>query len=69
MKGKCGTNLDHGVLLTGYGTSEDGTKYWKVKNSWGADWGMHGYILLEKGVQQDGGQCGILLSPSYPILK
>jgi C1A family cysteine protease len=66
---ECGTNLDHGVLLVGYGVWEDGTKYWKVKNSWSPTWGMDGFILLERGGKQEGGQCGILMGPpSYPNL-
>jgi len=65
--GRCGTNLDHGVLLVGYG-AQNGTKYWKVKNSWGTSWGANGYILLEKGKAQRGGQCGILEYASYPTL-
>jgi len=64
----CGTNLDHGVLAVGYGTL-NGADYYKVKNSWGADWGMDGYILLGRGTSFDpNGQCGILMSPSYPIV-
>ena len=65
--GSCGTNLDHGVLAVGYGTS-DGTDFYKVKNSWGTTWGDDGYILLGRGddFNKGSGQCGMLLSASYP---
>jgi len=69
MTAACGTQLDHGVLAVGYGTdSASGNQFWKVKNSWGADWGMNGYILLGKGKVYNGGagQCGILMDPSFP---
>jgi len=67
LTGKCGTNLDHGVLAVGYGTLSN-TQYWKVKNSWGASWGMNGYVLIEKAKAQKGGQCGILMAASYPTI-
>lgn len=63
----CGTQLDHGVLLVGYGT-DDGKAYWKVKNSWGATWGEKGYIRLSRGVKGPG-ECGLESQPSYPIVK
>lgn len=65
----CGTNLDHGVLLVGYG-SQGGLDYYKVKNSWGASWGQGGYVLLGRGPTYNGkqGQCGIQMDPSYPVV-
>jgi C1A family cysteine protease len=67
--GTCGTNLDHGVLVVGYGT-ESGLDYYKVKNSWSDTWGQGGYILLGRGSEYNAGsgQCGILLQASYPVL-
>jgi len=65
--GTCGTNLDHGVLAVGYGTLS-GSDYYKVKNSWGSSWGMSGYILIQRGSSQKGGQCGMLMEGSYPNL-
>ena len=67
--GTCGTNLDHGVLVVGYGT-DSGLDYYKVKNSWSTSWGEGGYIRLGRGSQYNmgSGQCGILLQASYPVL-
>ena len=63
---QCGTSLDHGVLVVGYGV-DNGIEYWKVKNSWGPDWGEEGYVRLAMGYEQKGGFCGILKQPTYPF--
>eukprot|EP01083_Nonionella_stella_P217136 779714_1 len=57
--GSCGNGCDHGVTITGYGVS-NGLQYWWVKNSWGKQWGMDGYIKICKDCNKNGnqGQCG-----------
>jgi C1A family cysteine protease len=65
----CGTELDHGVLLVGYGVDPSSKKhkhFWKIKNSWGEAWGEDGYIRIAKGGNGLEGQCGVAMQPSYP---
>jgi len=38
--GKCGTSLNQGMLIVGYGfDSASNLTYWKLKNSLGTSWG------------------------------
>jgi len=59
----CGTSLNHGVAVVGYGT-DSGKNYWIVRNSWGSTWGESGYMRLVMGKNE----CGISNSAVYPNL-
>ena len=65
----CGTNIDHGVLIVGYG-NEDGKDYWLIKNSWSENWGDKGYVKIERNDNEFGpGVCGIASTPSFPVVN
>jgi len=56
--------LDHCVELVGYQTTNQATPYWIVRNSWGTDWGIDGYIWLEMGDNA----CGLTNEASTSIV-
>jgi len=44
----CDAEIDHAVLLVGYGTDARYGDYWKIQNSWGAGWGEKGFIRIQR---------------------
>eukprot|EP00958_Prasinococcus_capsulatus_P013561 scaffold1399_cov410-Prasinococcus_capsulatus_cf.AAC.40 len=56
--------VNHAVVAVGYGVSETGEDYFIVRNSWGADWGMEGHFMIQKGVNM----CGLAQCASFPIV-
>ncbi|KAL1195411.1 putative cysteine protease RDL5 [Cardamine amara subsp. amara] len=64
--GTCKTNLNHGVVVVGYGT-ENGRDYWIVKNSRGNTWGEAGYMKMARNIANPRGLCGIAMRASYPL--
>lgn len=66
---KCSSSslqLDHAVLVVGYGVDEiAGKPYFLVKNSWGMDWGIGGYFKI---VRDHTNMCGLATDALYPVI-
>nr|GLL28907.1 ervatamin-B-like [Ipomoea trifida] len=65
FNGECGSGFHHAVTVVGYGTSQEGEKYWLIKNSWGTSWGEEGYMRMARDTSE-GGLCGLATRAAYP---
>jgi C1A family cysteine protease len=75
----CLPDVNHGVLVVGYGTDDtvpgDVKDFFKVKNSWGDSWGEGGYFRIARYDQDptdpktNWGECAILSLLSYPVME
>jgi len=66
----CGTDLDHCVLITGYDDAYvdwigETVQIWKIRNSWGSDWGEEGYVYVERGYDL----CGVADEVTIPLVN
>jgi C1A family cysteine protease len=73
----CTGEINHSMLLVGYLTpdySKDPMQLsWKLKNSFGLDWGDNGYMQIIRSdaepVTGDPGICGIYTNVFFPTAK
>ncbi|XP_015836749.1 uncharacterized protein LOC660428 [Tribolium castaneum] len=59
----CTRMKTHVAVLVGYGT-ENGEDFWLVKNSYGPQWGLDGYVKIARNRNN---HCGITNRITYPI--
>lgn len=62
---KCDTEVNHAIVVVGYGKTDEGEEYWICKNSWDTDWGEEGYIRMARNKNN---HCGITSLASYPLV-
>jgi cathepsin H len=55
-------DVNHAVVVVGYGKQTPGGKYWTLRNSWGETFGMDGYFKMARGKNK----CGISDCASFP---
>jgi len=58
----CGDDLDHCVQIVGWNTDPTAQiPYWIIRNSWGTDWGLNGYLWVERNKDE----CGVSDEATY----
>ncbi|XP_062135083.1 cathepsin L-like [Drosophila sulfurigaster albostrigata] len=61
----CTNDLNHAMVVVGYGHDSYDGDYWLVKNSWGTSFGESGYIRMSRNRNN---QCGIASYAVFPMV-
>jgi cathepsin L len=59
----CGSTINHGVLVVGYGVDPKEGAYWLVRNSWGPHFGENGYIRIARDLDDNDVKCAVDENP------
>ena len=59
-KDHCSHHLNHAVLLVGWDEQS-----WIIKNSWGTNWGIRGFLYLPRGSNM----CGVNMMLGVPLIR
>ncbi|KAL5971891.1 Cathepsin L-like proteinase [Taenia solium] len=59
-----GDMLNHGLVLLGFGTDEQGNRYWICQNSFSQRWGDNGFFRFKFGSNL----CGVAATPIIPMV-
>lgn len=63
-----GNEVNHAVVIVGFGETMQGQKYWVLRNTWGTMWGEDGYMRIARGSHGgDYGPCNLYLYVDYPV--
>ncbi|CDW86181.1 cysteine protease [Stylonychia lemnae] len=63
----CSQNIDHSVLLIGWGKTNYNLEYWIIKNQWGTSWGENGYVKVM--INNDGlSPCQVGFDLTIPVV-
>jgi cathepsin L len=54
--------MNHAVLVAGFSELDESRKYWLIENTFGTDWGLNGFMLLDRSGSNT---CGILNAPTF----
>jgi hypothetical protein len=58
--------INHAVGVTGWRTGADGKVYFKMRNSWGTNWGAGGYAFMPLGCYNLGEEAAFIVSDAMP---